>query len=93
MVSRIATGYVCRNNNEVFNVIESKFKNKLEVNIDHLSDRIYKWDIKKVCSADKNITEFNIGHFLVSESLFIGLATSVKKYKKINRRKLGKILV
>ena len=34
-------------------------------------------------SRIKNINEFNIGHFLVSESLFIGFSKSVKKFKKI----------
>jgi pyridoxine 5-phosphate synthase len=31
----------------------------------------------------KDISEFNIGHFIVSESLFIGIKNSIKKFKKI----------
>ena len=31
----------------------------------------------------KNISEFNIGHFIVSESLFVGIKNSIKKFKKI----------
>ena len=31
----------------------------------------------------RNISEFNIGHFLISESLFIDLKNSIKKFKKI----------
>ena len=31
----------------------------------------------------KNISEFNIGHFIVSESIFIGIKNSIKKFKKI----------
>ena len=31
----------------------------------------------------KNISEFNIGHFIISESLFIGIKNSIKKFKKI----------
>ncbi len=31
----------------------------------------------------KNISEFNIGHFIISESLFIGLKNSIKKFKKV----------
>ena len=31
----------------------------------------------------KSISEFNIGHFIVSESLFIGIKNSIKKFKKI----------
>ena len=34
-------------------------------------------------SKIKNISEFNIGHFIVSESIFVGLKNSVKKFKKI----------
>ena len=34
----------------------------------------------------KNISEFNIGHFLISESLFISLRKSIKKFKKIINR-------
>ena len=31
----------------------------------------------------KNISEFNIGHFLIAESLFLGLNNTIKKFKKI----------
>ena len=31
----------------------------------------------------KNITEFNIGHFIISESLFVGLKKSIFIFKKI----------
>ena len=31
-------------------------------------------------SRIKNISELNIGHFIISESLFIGLTNSIKKY-------------
>ena len=34
-------------------------------------------------SRIKSISEFNIGHFIVSESVFIGLRNSIKKFKKI----------
>ena len=30
-----------------------------------------------------NISEFNIGHFLIAESLFLGLSNTIKKFKKI----------
>ena len=36
-----------------------------------------------VLSKIVNISEFNIGHFLISESLFIGLNNTIKKFKKI----------
>ena len=31
----------------------------------------------------KSISEFNIGHFIVSESLFVGIKNSIKNFKKI----------
>ena len=34
-------------------------------------------------SKIKNISEFNIGHFIIAESLFLGLKTTIKKFKKI----------
>ena len=34
-------------------------------------------------SKIKDISEFNIGHFIVSESLFVGVKNSIKKFKKI----------
>ena len=34
-------------------------------------------------SKIKEIKEFNIGHFLISESLFFGLKKTIKKFKKI----------
>ena len=34
-------------------------------------------------SKIKNISEFNIGHFFISESLFVGIKNSIKKFKKI----------
>ena len=37
----------------------------------------------KILSKTKGITEFNIGHFLVGESIFVGLSNSIKQFKKI----------
>ena len=39
----------------------------------------------KILSKIKGIKEFNIGHFLIGESIFIGLANSIKKFRKIIR--------
>ena len=38
--------------------------------------------VYQICKI-KNISEFNIGHFIVSESLFVGIKNSIKKFKKI----------
>jgi len=37
----------------------------------------------KKISKIKNITEFNIGHFIISDSIFLGLKKVVKKFKNI----------
>ena len=40
----------------------------------------------KILSKIKNISEFNIGHFLVGESIFVGLPKTIKMFKKAIRR-------
>ena len=37
----------------------------------------------KILSKIKGIREFNIGHFLIGESIFVGMAYTIKKFKKI----------
>jgi len=37
----------------------------------------------KILSKTKGIKEFNIGHFLIGDSIFVGLANSIKQFKKI----------
>ena len=37
----------------------------------------------KILSKIKNIKEFNIGHFLIGESIFEGLPSTIKKFRKI----------
>jgi pyridoxine 5-phosphate synthase len=37
----------------------------------------------KILSKLKNIKEFNIGHFLIGESIFIGMSSAIKSFKKI----------
>ena len=39
----------------------------------------------EILSKTKGIREFNIGHFLVGESIFVGLRNSIKQFKKIIR--------
>ena len=39
----------------------------------------------KILSKVKGIQEFNIGHFLVGESIFIGLPQCIKKFRRILR--------
>ena len=36
--------------------------------------------------SSKNINEFNIGHFIIGESIFDGLKKTINKFKKIIKR-------
>ena len=37
----------------------------------------------KILSKINGIAEFNIGHFLIGESIFVGVSKAIKKFKKI----------
>ena len=39
----------------------------------------------KILSRIRGIKEFNIGHFLIGESIFLGLGQTIKKFKKNNK--------
>ena len=39
----------------------------------------------KILSKIKGIQEFNIGHFLIGESIFEGMPSTIKKFKRILR--------
>ena len=41
------------------------------------------YDSAKILSKINGIQEFNIGHFLVGESIFEGMPSIIKKFKKI----------
>ena len=51
----------------------------LEVHAGHGMD----YKTTKILSKIKEIKEFNIGHFIISESLFVGLKKSISSFKKI----------
>ena len=37
----------------------------------------------KILVKLRNIKEFNIGHFLIGESIFVGMSSVIKSFKKI----------
>ena len=37
----------------------------------------------KILTKVKGIKEYNIGHFLVGESIFLGMSKTIKKFKEI----------
>ena len=51
----------------------------LEVHAGHGLTYKSTYEIAKI----KNISEFNIGHFIISESIFLGLSNTIKKFRKI----------
>jgi len=61
----------------------AKFGNSigLEIHAGHGMD----YKTTKILNRIKEIKEFNIGHFIVSESIFNGFKKVIKKIKKISR--------
>ena len=51
----------------------------LEVHAGHGLD----YKTTELLSRFKEIEEFNIGHYLIGESVFFGLSKVIKKFKKI----------
>ena len=58
-------------------ILAKKFN--IEVHAGHGLD----YKTTKVLTKIKEIEEFNIGHFIIGESIFIGLSSVIKKFKKI----------
>ena len=56
-------------------------KLKIEVHAGHGLD----YKTTKILSNIKEIREFNIGHFIIGEGVFIGLNKVIKTFKKIIR--------
>ena len=54
-------------------------KNYLEVHAGHGLD----YKTTKLLTKINEIEEFNIGHFLIGESIFNGLSKVIRKFKKI----------
>ena len=45
-----------------------------------------KFDSAKILSKISGIQEFNIGHFLIGESIFVGMKKTIKSFKKILKK-------
>ena len=56
----------------------------LEIHAGHGMD----YKTAEVLSKIKDIKEFNIGHFIIGESIFFGLTNIIKNLKKIIKKKL-----
>ena len=64
-----------------FNAIKKTAKYANELGLEVHAGHGLTFKSALIISKIKEITELNIGHFLISEALFIGLAKSVKKFK------------
>ena len=51
----------------------------IEVHAGHGLD----YETTKILTRIKEIKEFNIGHFIIGESIFLGLENVIKKFKTI----------
>ena len=40
----------------------------------------------KVLAKVKGIKEFNIGHFLIGEAIFVGISNTIKQFKKLIKK-------
>ena len=63
----------------IYNAARHATKLDLEVHAGHGLTFSSAKQIAKI----KTITEFNIGHFIISESIFLGLEKTIKKFKRI----------
>lgn len=85
----IHTGKICNliNKNKSYKKEFNKIKkainlaNKLGLEVHAGHGLTYK--SAKILSKINGIKEFNIGHFLIGESIFVGISKSIKKFKSI----------
>ena len=61
-------------------VVNQQKKINLEVHAGHGLD----YKTTKILSKLKEIEEFNIGHFIIGESIVHGLNKTIKRFKKIS---------
>ena len=83
------TGKICDliNKKKKFSVELSKLKKSVKLanslNLEVHAGHGLTYDSAKILSKINNISEFNIGHFLIGEAIFLGLPKTIKKFRKI----------
>ena len=60
------------------------FGNKINLEVHAGHGLTYK--SAKILSRVSGVSEFNIGHFLIGEAIFVGLSKSINKFKKIIKK-------
>ena len=83
------TGKYCNSVHDIkkaklqFSKIKKSAYHANKINLDVHAGHGLTYKSTKKLSKIKYISEFNIGHFIISESIFIGLKQSIKKFKNI----------
>jgi pyridoxine 5-phosphate synthase len=83
------TGKICNliNQNKPFKIELNKINKAVnyatELQLDVHAGHGLTYKSAKILSKIKKIKEFNIGHFLIGESIYIGLPAVIKKFQKI----------
>ncbi len=85
----IHTGKFCNlvNKNKNFNKELKKIKKAVnlgnEIGLEVHAGHGLTFQSAKILAKIKGIKEFNIGHFLIGESIFLGLSKTISKFKKV----------
>ena len=85
----IHTGKICNLINKKksyrveFKKIEKAINYALSLGLEVHAGHGLTYESAKILSKIKNIHEFNIGHFLIGESIFVGLKKTIKNFKRI----------
>jgi pyridoxine 5-phosphate synthase len=83
------TGKICKliNQNKSFKLeifrLNKAVNYASELGLDVHAGHGLTYQSAKIISKIKKIKEFNIGHFLIGESIYIGLPAAIKKFQKI----------
>ena len=85
----IHTGKLCNliNKRKIYKNELNKIRNAVkignELGLEVHAGHGLTFDSAKILSKIKGVHEFNIGHFLIGESIFAGLSKTIKSFKKI----------
>jgi len=85
----IHTGKICnlinknRNFKNELNKIKSAVSYATKLGLEVHAGHGLTFKSAKILSKIKSIQEFNIGHFLIGEAIFVGLSKSIKRFRRI----------
>ena len=88
----IHTGKICKLYNQKKSIKKELIRIKKSVNFaNNLGLEVHAghgitFESAKILSKIEGISEFNIGHFIIGESIFIGIKDSIKQFKQILKK-------